>query len=105
MAASTPVGFTLVCTRPEASCSVSNFSTLSAGVSPGGNTSGRGPHGEWTVLERAPGPQKFVLFYRHPFHGPRDTPVPATAPPHDTVPETVCHVRDSCSGVSERRKS
>ena len=42
-------GFTLACTRPEAACSVSIFSTFSAGVMPGGNTPGRGPHGEWTV--------------------------------------------------------
>ena len=87
MAAGTPVGFTLACTRPEAACSVSIFSTFSAGVMPGGNTPGHEPHGEWTVLERAPGPQETdVLFCRHPIHGPWNTPVPATAPPHDTTP-------------------
>jgi len=42
---------------------------------------------------------------RHPIHGPQGTPVPATAPPHAIVPETVSHARVSCSGVSKRRKS
>jgi len=37
---------------------------------------------------------------RHPIHGPKGTPVPATAPPHAIVPATVSHTRVSCSGVS-----
>ena len=50
MAASSPVGIAMACTRPAAACSVSIFSTFSVRRMAAGYTPGRGPHGEGTVF-------------------------------------------------------